>query len=280
MKPLSKLLVISVFITGCAPLSQAPLVYNSKIIFGARISASNPQTPGVDLNVGFTTEDTAFIPVAVSKLPEKWGGDEGTASIDLIKGSSGLINPASIEIAAAKVHEAEKTRLEKMKTFRDIESKSNEFKKQARELNTEINSFDKTSPEFNSKNKELGKNLKNIKDDLIENDNKLANAKIDWDTAESNVKSAKAELEKVEGKSDAYSVFGSFDSKSSVNENAKAGISLGRVFSTGVAAQNMSEGLKQSYSHLAIAACLDSLKSIISDKPSTEIVAKICGKSN
>lgn len=73
--------IILFFATGCAPLSQAPLVYNSKVIFGGRISVTNPQTPGVDMNVGLTTEDSAFVPVAVAKLPEKLGGDGGESKI-------------------------------------------------------------------------------------------------------------------------------------------------------------------------------------------------------
>lgn len=108
--------------TGCAPLSQAPLVYNSKVIFGGRISATNPQTPGVDINVGLTTEDSAFIPVAVAKLPEKLGGDSGNGDIVPIKGTyAGSMNPASVESAADALSTAQATLLDKSKAILDIQ---------------------------------------------------------------------------------------------------------------------------------------------------------------
>ena len=109
MKSIS-LPVILLLASGCAPLSQAPLVYNSKVIFGGRISATNPQTPGIDINVGLTAEDTAYIPVAVAKLPQKLGGDKGSANILQIKGTyAGSVNPASVEAAVDTLSAAEAT---------------------------------------------------------------------------------------------------------------------------------------------------------------------------
>lgn len=99
----------------------------------------------------------------------------------------------------------------------------------------------------------------------------LTQAQTEKDSAEANVKKAAAELEKVEGKTDAYSVFGSFDSDSSVAGSSNSGIKLGKMFSTGVAAQNISQGIQQS-------RCLAVLKTVVSGTITADNAEKICGK--
>lgn len=57
-------------------------------------------------------------------------------------------------------------------------------------------------------------------------------------------------------KEDALSVFGSFNG--SAKGDAKgAGLALGKSFSTGVAAQNLTQGLAGGSKQVAIAACID-----------------------
>jgi hypothetical protein len=103
--------------------------------------------------------------------------------------------------------------------------------------------------------------------------------------------SAKADLESFEqtmktDKNDALSVFGSFNSAASGAASApSAGLAVGKVFSTGLASQNLTEAAKIS----AVSACISSAASVVSQAASgastSERVAMItnisaaCGKS-
>ena len=116
-----------------------------------------------------------------------------------------------------------------------------------------------------------------MSDQTVQLNSTLTQAKTEKDSAEVNVKKATRDLEKVEGKTDAYSVFGSFDSGTSVSGSTSGGITLGKMFSTGVAAQNISQGIQQSHNFLAIKACLDSLKAAMGTVDAST-ANKFCGK--
>ena len=63
-------------------------------------------------------------------------------------------------------------------------------------------------------------------------------------------------------KKDAYSVYGRFESSTRTNNDTKgisAGIDLGKVFSTGVASQNLSSGLAEYYRQIGLAACYETV---------------------
>lgn len=295
------LLAILLLATGCAPLSQAPLVYNSKTIFGGRISVTNPQTPGADINVGLTTEDSAFVPVAVAKLPAKLGGDGGESKIELIKGTyAGSMNPATVDAAVKALQDAEATLTQKSATLTEKQKQSDtnkaekaayeDLKNKQEALKKEINNSASISPiqleqkrtDTESIQRQLDSIWKKHGSTALEAENvmsdqtaqlsaDLTQAQTEKDSAEANVKKAAAELAKVEGKTDAYSVFGSFDSWTSVVNGGNNGVTLGKMFSTGVAAQNISQGLQQS-------RCLATLKTIVSGTITAENAEKICGK--
>lgn len=69
-------------------------------------------------------------------------------------------------------------------------------------------------------------------------------------------------LEKTTRK-DAYSVYGRFDGATSAEAN-KASVSLGKVFSTGVASQSISAGLGSYYEGLGLAACYEAVAKLAS----------------
>ena len=83
MKSLPSMLMTAFFIIGCAPLSQAPLVYSSKQILGVDISIPSPESPTAELHVGFKNKDVAIVPVAVAKLPKDQSS--GNNEIQLIR---------------------------------------------------------------------------------------------------------------------------------------------------------------------------------------------------
>lgn len=59
-------------------------------------------------------------------------------------------------------------------------------------------------------------------------------------------------------KSDSFSVYGRFEANAS-GEPAKASVGLGKVFSTGVASQNISLGLSKYYENLGTATCYEAV---------------------
>lgn len=72
---------------------------------------------------------------------------------------------------------------------------------------------------------------------------------------------------------DAYSVYGRFEADTNVKTNA-ASVGLGKVFSTGVASQNLAQGLGDYYKNLGIAACYDAIARLKTDKSTPEEVAQ------
>ncbi len=75
---------------------------------------------------------------------------------------------------------------------------------------------------------------------------------------------------------DSYSVFGSFETgtragfesaPASQPAGGDAGISLGKIFATGVASQNISDGLSRFYNSRAVTACYGAVASIASTNP-------------
>lgn len=82
------------------------------------------------------------------------------------------------------------------------------------------------------------------------------------------LKSAQQAIEEVK-RYDSYSVFGSFETgtragvgSASNGGNGDAGISLGKIFATGVASQNISDGLSRFYNSRALTACYDAVATI------------------
>ncbi|MCY7387139.1 MAG: hypothetical protein LH481_03595 [Burkholderiales bacterium] len=79
-------------------------------------------------------------------------------------------------------------------------------------------------------------------------------------------------------KNDAFSVFGSFDANAGAqagkastgteNQGTGASLKIGRVFSTGVAAQNLTEGFRSVYAQSrldAVTSCLNGVSAVVKD---------------
>lgn len=70
-------------------------------------------------------------------------------------------------------------------------------------------------------------------------------------------KEAEQHLDKLQ-RADAFSVYGRFEGSGGA-EGTKASVGLGKVFSTGVASQNISAGLGKYYENIGMAACYDAV---------------------
>jgi hypothetical protein len=289
------LLVFVLFASGCAPLSQAPLVYSSRQSLGVHISITNPETPGAQLDVGFNNKDMAIVPVAVAKLPKSIDGNAGNTNIQLVKATySGSVNPAAVDAAIAALREAEKDFDEKSTAFQQAQVQSDDYsakKAELDKLSQQLATLSKDKQALmavqdtaNSQAIEDNQALLNAtqtqidkldrvlssqeKAQIISN---LDHARTQKDNAEKRMQAAMTELEKVEGKTDAYSVFGSFDNGNKlVGSEKSANVTLGKMFSTGVAAQNVSQGMAKK-------ACLDSLRSAVTGTVTADQAQSMCG---
>ena len=71
MKPAFAIAIAgSALVAGCAPLSQAGLVYSSRVQVGLNLEAATPENPGVRINMGVNASDTAYVPVVVGRVCE------------------------------------------------------------------------------------------------------------------------------------------------------------------------------------------------------------------
>ena len=254
---------LCVAISGCAPLEQAPLIYTSTVTFGASTGVNTTETPGFDFSLGYKHVDAAYVPVAVSKKGDK------TIEIKEIKAENSdsnnkLTTPSQIqhqevtkktdEINDFKKQQEQLTSSIALKQKRQ-ETISSQLQENSiddetkRSLNAELQTLardigidKKNSEQINYKLLSLEPELKNLKEKLGIND-------------ETNGKGLK---------NDAYSVYGSFDSKTSVfgSTNPKADNGLGKVFSTGVAAQLLAETEKLKASMSSTYTCLKQVESM------------------
>ena len=259
---------LSLSLIGCAPLQQAPLVYSSKQVFGADISTPTSESPGITFNVGYKGVDAAYIPVAVSKEADRENADP---EIKIISANYGEGDKASKENEieqAAKIEQLEGALNRKesagtnLKNINSITTLALSYNGLIRSLvaadaatqatiNTSIDDATKTIqgdfPGFYSSNSAdfSSKSFINKKqtDELDKNKSKFEK---EYAAAESDVRTARDELAKVLyiNQTDAMSVYGSFESNTSLFQPRDTSNNLGKMFSTGVAAQNLTKGIQ------------------------------------
>lgn len=222
--------VCALFALGaCSSLETAPLLYSSKIVVGVAVSGGATDTAGASFNVGYQQVDVAYVPVAVAKPCQGTAVDCGGKGFQLkeLNGESNFIETSD-------------------------DGMDDEIQKAQDNLNnkkTDLKAKKQVLDSLEEKRKKEGANL--VSDD------QLQSARKEFQRAERAEKSAETALKKLKSPSqdsnknrrtDAYSVFGSFDqvTKTEAGKTVEVGLSMGRVFSTGVASQQLAEGVKRS----------------------------------
>lgn len=236
----------SILFLGCSPLEQAPLVYSSTATFGVSTGVNTTETLGFDIVLGYRQADAAYVPVAVAKKTDKC--DQ--------KDTDGAPVCSIMPIAASKSDLRTKS-----KTIPD------EVKNKYIQLQTDIDGLKKKiiegQKEVKSNLDQLPNNVDNPEGKLqLEDKIKSLRSSVESDQSNLDLKSTELRTIKEEygigefaedgSKKDAYSVYGSFESNSSwffEREKSAVGNGLGKVFSTGVAAQTLTEAelIKSSY---------------------------------
>lgn len=267
------MLVLPLFAVGCSPLQQAPLMYTSKQIFGVDISAPTTESTGVTMSIGFKSVDAAYVPIAVSK--------EGTEVkiVNATYGSSdGAQGPSTGDLQVSRVNAlkvailSEQTAQSNLKSANDELTAAQQYNAYISAGNTEQAQNLVTSSVFKSSNlsrhsgfttlnKEIPSNdIAGLKSALIGAEESLKKATSDVDITKKEL----AELLYVQ-RNDAMSVYGSFGATTN-GDSGSLSNKLGKVFSTGVAAQNLTEGIAHESEALArgrfLSSCLLLIDSI------------------
>jgi hypothetical protein len=301
---------VAIGLVACAPLQQAPLVYSSKVSVGVDISGTATEQPGVSINVGYKQIDAAYVPVAVAKpCEEKEAGkrENCTDKIYQLKEIEGK-NKVGDSAVPKEALEAAQKRISQFKQISHARDSADTELARARSR------LDDVERQLAFWKVEKGAALKAATDKNgigLSNDDSILLAESDRRSALVAVE--KAAVATAEGqkrnadeafnganvtglveayglvggensKTDAYSVFGSFDAntKASVEvggttaPKGEVGLALGKVFSTGVASQNLTEGLRRYYAGLGaehagkgITSCLNTGENYIAEYKKT-----------
>ena len=265
------------FIIGCVPLEQAPLIYTSTVTYGATTSVNGVETPGVSVVIGYKLVDAAYVPVAVSKR-----GDSN--DLKLVTGTqtgeklrtfdnpeqrdkyNELNDQLTLFNLKFKKSESERVDLIKKKSNAEKELKElkelKEFKDNAEANNNESDrrlksEIQKLTSEIASKDK----STKELRDEIITVERKIKEV-----IGEGNALYADISSEGLASKTDAYSVYGSFNGKNTVGKksnNIEAGNSLGKVFSTGIAAQTLALAERDRARAIGVEECLGKLVQLL-----------------
>lgn len=276
--------LVALGLAACAPLQQAPLVYSSKVSVGIDISGTATEQPGVSINVGYKQIDAAYVPVAVAKpCEEKEAGkrDNCTDKIYELKEIEGKNKVGDSEVPKGALDAAQK----RISEFKQISQARDSADTELARAKLRLDEAVKQLSDFNSDKaaalkvaaEKNGAGLTTDESILLAEQNRRV-SQVEVERAA--VKTTEGQKKKTDeafnsanvtglveaygliggenSKTDAYSVFGSFDAntKASVEvggataPKGEVGLALGKVFSTGVASQNLTEGLRRYYAGL------------------------------
>lgn len=307
---------LSFIIGGCAPLQQAPLLYSSKTTVGIDLSASTTEAPGASINIGVKVVDAAYVPVAVSKDTQVSRNGE-TKSFDIVKIDASY-GDAATGSNEDTLTEENKTKIKGyLDAKRAEDSSKQELEQATSSLANVIKSRDalKQSLRARQKDKEIALSAQSVdpvainairvdidslSTELQDSEEQVRLLTIERDGKGRNWNEKKAEAERLflaaaqaasllrTNKRDAMSVYGRFDSNGagSTGSSPSANLAVGKIFSTGVASQNLTEAVKNDALYSGVARCIDGVKGVI-DKLSDqakkneliEKIGEICGLS-
>lgn len=292
-------LMAAPMLSGCLPLEQAPLVYTSRIQMGVGVAAGQPESPGLDVNIGFKGLDAALVPVAYAKHC----GAKADKGCNAVKYDVQVVHGSNKLSAASLLDEQTTQRLLDTIATGNNAIKANseqraDLERELREVGTlkekESLLAALTPPPPTPTTDHAGAAITPAAAPLTAEQNAQAvklkaeidrlrdikpgetQAKIDRlnkqneDTAKS-VAANEADLRKLlarrstksgDDKEDALSVYGSFNGSATGDRNG-AGLTLGKVFSTGIAAQFIAQGLAASAPASAVAQCLRSAHDLL-----------------
>jgi|GEM_PF-2551135 len=292
--------VAALLLAGCTPLQQAPLVYTSTSTFGVGAALNTTEGPGFDFTLGYKAVDSAYVPVAISKDGEyqlqlvtatkkevEETNEKNDTSIESQNRNNAKTNLTAKENQLKQDRQSKKTSEE---SKRNEETNHSNLNIELTRLKNELQSIDSNDPTSFSpitnleslisiqkdKIADSTKKIDGFTKDIKDYEERIKIAEQERDQALKAYETASEEYSKINpngtksgdgSKSDAYSVYGSFDSKNDVEVDGSTpnlNNNLGKVFSTGVAAQTLAEAEKYS----SINSCLSTLHLLFEKNPS------------
>lgn len=267
--------IASSCVGACAPLAQAPLVYSSKVSGGLDLSATSTETPGISLNIGYKAVDAAYVPVAVSQqCVFKDSGDKSCdpskLKLEIISSQARSSNTEApgeerSRAAATRLSNAEAILVQKQNTYdMRIAEREPDLKRAAElaaaqaELDTGLAAAPIDDAALETARGRL-RLAQEANDRLPAHNAAIKKAADEKAAAEGEVAAAitakttlESELERSthNQRGDAFSVFGSFDSDNQIRNktaDTDARLGVGKVFSTGLASQNLTESMRSVY---------------------------------
>ena len=275
---------------ACSPLQQAPLVYSSKSSFGLDLSATSTETPGISLNLGSKQVDSAYVPVVVA-LPCRGGLNQDMTACQgeqfkmmRVFGTSTQTNDSSPTALRLKAAEEDRDRAaaavgEKSRALDAAKSKADLDQVLAGRLADKrdaqnalpadsapeiVRQAQSQVQEASDAASRAASNMALV--DKLKAELPVAQAELDRKLRAYEAALAENAIKNGMVRDDALSVFGTFDGKADgkgdVNaDKAKvsASLSIGKMFSTGVASQVLAGSMSSVYG----ATCLEKARQAV-----------------
>lgn len=264
-------------LAGCAPVDQAALVYASKVQVGIHAGSGTAEQPGVELSLGYKQHDVAFVPVMAGRhCPKDADCTDPAHAMAIILGQNMVTDQSSegdqgLADAKADLESAkaayEKARADLDKADQDASQYRAALGKLKRssapsedepgaDAGADAPAGDQASEgeEDTEDAAKIAAAEKALDDQL----GALADLRANREVARSRVESAAdryatlqqidRKLEDGDRKTDALSVYGRFNGASDTgiaSEQNGMKVELGKIFSTGIAAQNLTQGMSR-----------------------------------
>jgi hypothetical protein len=262
---------------GCAPLSQASLVYTSAATLGVGVRAPSPEGSGVSLTVGYGQIDAAYVPVMVARPCPTNTPDTCTQAT----------HPLQPIIGHNNVDRSDKALDDSLNQARlAVETASQAVRRLEQAIDLTNQRQDERGRRLREAQEQNARANESVADgapapqridttaleaEIARDRDGLPQLRADLETARTAERDAIAHyrglVERVRSnnidvKDDAFSVFGSFNGSAGGNApntqgaGASGNLTVGRAFSTGVASQHLTQGIRESALAQGMAACL------------------------
>lgn len=227
------ILTAATVLAACAPLSQAGLVYASRGQAGVTVATGTPETPGLELNIGMKVNDFAYIPVVVGRPCEFTSRTQCDQALIQVRGHNDIGDMQS--------------------------SEGNDRPGPVQRSGSPTTKSADQAPPAGSSPAAQAAEAAQVAVQAAESAQAAADA-------------AKFTRQASNVRNDALSVYGTFDSNGNAagSAQANAGLRLGRVFSTGLASQNLTEGERDARRAEALAQCIQAARLATANLPAGE----------
>ncbi len=251
-------------LAGCYPMEQAPLVYASKSTVGLNIAAGTPENPGLDLIIGYKATDVALVPVAVAKYCRRASDADCVNAIYEMKIVTGSkLDTVDNGIIDSAIKEAKRNLQNRVDQSNSLASsisaleveiaKIEERNRLLQQVADLPDSEDTENAELVATRARLEAELAQTEDANVEEEDQLqrqlaglAQRKraIDIEMGEYQKQiadlSRRLQTGELGERGDSFSVYGTFKGGGQGDSGGGA-LTGGKVFATGIAAQNLSE---------------------------------------